>query len=679
MFKNKVSKILYGGDYNPEQWPREVWDEDMRMFDIAGIDIATVNVFSWALNQPDEETYQFDWLDEVMDLLHKHGVHACMGTSTAAHPAWMATRYPDVLLVDEEGRKRKFGRRHNSCPNSPTYRKYSERMAHKLAERYKDHPALLLWHVNNEYGLSCYCENCAAAFRVWLRKRYDTLEAVNEAWNTCFWGHTFYSWEEIVPPSFLSEHHELNGQVVSAFQGLSVDYARFMSDSILECYNLERDAIKRVIPDAIVTTNFQDNGTYKPLDYFRWAKELDVVALDMYPTNDMPPSHMAMRYDLMRGLKNGDPFLLMESCPSALNWKAYNALKRPGITKLWSYQSIARGADSIMYFQMRKSVGAFEKFHGALIDHSGHEHTRVFNECAELGQELKRLGDTLLGSRVQAKVAIVFDWDNWWALEYSSGPTIRLKYLNEVQKIYDALYRMNIQVDMIGVETDLSGYELVFAPVLYMVKEGYAEKLEAFVAAGGVFVTTFLSGIVGESDLVRPGGYPGELRNLLGIWVEETDALFPERPNRIVMSQDASWSGEFECDIVCDLLHSEGAEVLAAYGRDFYSGMPALTRHAYGKGEAWYIATSPDEAFLDRLSAYLCRERGIQPVMETPTGVEASRRAKDGAEYFFLLNHREEEVMVSLGNEVYLDMISGTEISRHAVMAAKAVRILRKR
>ncbi|MGG4032929.1 beta-galactosidase [Paenibacillus cisolokensis] len=668
------TKILYGGDYNPEQWPRDVWQEDMRLFKLAGIDIATINVFSWARNQPDETNYRFEWLDDVMDMLHANGIGACLATGTAAHPAWMARKYPDVLTVDSHGRKRKFGRRHNSCPNSPTFRRHSRLMAGKLAERYKDHPALLLWHVNNEYGWRCYCDNCERAFREWLKSRYGSLEELNRAWYTSFWGHTFYDWEEIVLPSRLSEHMDDDK---TAFQGMSLDYDRFNSDSFLECYKIERDAIKAVIPDAIVTTNFQSNGTYKPLDYFRWAKELDIVALDSYPTNDMPMSRIAMRHDLMRGLKGGKPYLLMEQSPSQLNWKPVNPLKRPGVMRLWSYQAVARGAESVMFFQLRRSAGAFEKFHGAVIDHAGHEHTRVFRECAALGGELRRLGDTLLGAATEAKVAIVFDWDNWWAIEHSSGPTDRLKYLEQVQKYYDVFYRRNVQVDMIGTEAELGGYDLVIAPVLYMAKPGYAAKLEAYVAGGGAFVTTFFSGIVNENDLIVLGGYPGELRKLLGIWVEETDALFPGDANTIVMRQGtAGLAGTYSCGLLCDLLHPEGAETEAVYGGDFYRGMPALTRNRFGKGEAWYIASDPEEAFLDAFFGRLIERKGIRPAAETAPGVEAAVRVKDGRRYTFLLNHNDRPAAVRLGPEPLTELLGGGTLSGEAEIPAYGVFIL---
>ncbi|GGG00107.1 beta-galactosidase [Paenibacillus abyssi] len=677
MFNQKVTKMLHGGDYNPEQWPKDTWSEDMRMFKLADIDIATINVFSWSLTQPDEATYNFEWLDEIMDMLADNGIKVCLGTSTAAHPAWMARKYPDVLTVDFEGRKKKYGRRHNSCPNSPTYRKYAKIIAKKLAERYKDHPALLLWHVNNEMGVRCYCDNCEKSFRHWLQNKYGSLEEVNRAWNTKFWGHTFYDWDEIVLPNLLSEHLSASNHEVTSFQGISLDYDRFISDSLLDCYLLERDAIKEVIPDAVVTTNFQSNGTYRLLDYFKWAKYLDVIALDMYPTNDMPMGMTAMRHDLMRGLKDGDPYLLMESCPTQLNWKPQNALKRPGVHKLWSYQAVSRGADGVMYFQLRRSVGAFEKFHGALIDHVGHEHTRVFRECAELGHELSQLGDSILGARVDAKIGIVFDWENWWAIAHSSGPSVDLNYINEVQKYYDAFYHQNIQVDMIGVETDLEQYDLVIAPVLYMVKQGYAKKLEQFVENGGTFVTTFFSGIVDENDLVTLGGYPGELRNLLGIWVEEIDSLFPEQRNSIVMKQPFhQLSGSYESSILCDLIHEEGAEVIAEFGNEFYRGMPALTRNIFGKGDAWYVASSPEPEFLKNLVGALCENNGIKPTLITPPNVEVSRRNKDGKEFTFILNHNVEAKTIDIGVKKQKDMLAGTVISGEINIPPNGVLIL---
>ncbi|MEK4369405.1 beta-galactosidase [Paenibacillus sp. FSL R5-0473] len=672
MISNKLPKMFYGGDYNPEQWDHETHLEDLRMFQLAGIDIATINVFSWALIQPDEVTYRFEELDQLINRLHENGVYICLATSTAAHPAWMAKKYPDVLRVDADGRKRKFGGRHNSCPNSPTYRKYAEKIADKLAERYKDHPAVLVWHISNEYGGECYCDNCEKAFRVYLKERYQTLEQVNKAWNTNFWGHTFYDWDEIVLPSNLSEHWGNNN---STFQGISLDYSRFNSDSMLDCYLLEYDAIKKHIPDSVVTTNLM--GFFKQLDYFKWAKYLDIVSWDSYPGLATPVSFTAMAHDLMRGLKDGQPFMLMEQTPSQQNWQPYNSLKRPGVMRLWSYQSVAHGADTIMFFQLRRSIGACEKYHGAVIEHAGHENTRVFREVAELGKELQILGDTTLDASVESKVAIVFDWDNWWAIEKSSGPTVALNYVDQIHKYYAAFFRRNIQVDIISVDTDMSKYDIVLAPVLYMVKPGFAAKLEKYVEAGGTFLTTFFSGIVNENDLVTTGGYPGELRKLLGIWVEEIDALLPEQKNRIVLKETyGDLQGEYGCGMLCDLLHSEGAEVIAEYGDDFYKGMPVVTRNTFGQGEAWYVASDPDERFLDGLLGQLAAAKNVESLLETPEGVEVSARTKDGRPYLFVMNHNATTQSYDLGTTKAHDLLTNRELSGSVEIEARGVQLL---
>ncbi len=672
MINEKLPKIWYGGDYNPEQWHKDVWDEDVRMFKLAGIDVATLNVFSWALNQPNKDTYDFKQLDETIDRLYENGIYTCLGTSTAAHPAWMAKEYPDVLRVDFNGRKRRFGGRHNSCPNSPTYRMYSKRIAGKLAERYNGHPAVLIWHVSNEYGGYCYCNQCESAFREWLKQRYSSLESLNRSWNTTFWGHTFYDWDEIVPPNILSEEW---GDNSTNFQGISLDYRRFQSDSILECYKVERDAIRQYSSEIPITTNLM--GLYEELDYFKWAKEMDVISWDNYPEIDTPESMTAMIHDLMRGIKNGKPFMLMEQTPSQQNWQTYNSLKRPGVMRLLSYQSIAHGADTVLFFQLRRSAGGTEKYHGAVIEHVGHENTRVFRESAKLGKELEQLSGKLLDSRVQAKVAIVFDWENRWAIDLSSGPSIALDYVKEVHKYYGAFYEQNIQVDMIGVEGDLNHYDIVIAPVLYMVKENYAEKLEEYVTNGGTFITTFFSGIVNENDLVTLGGYPGELRDLLGIWSEEIDALHPDQKNRMVMTdKTGNFNSEYECSMLFDLIHSEGAEVVAEYGDDFYQGMPVVTRNKFGKGSAWYIASSPDHKFLEKLAGNLCEEKEIRSLLRADTGIEASSRVKDGKKYLFVLNHNDESSEFDLGDKEKIDLLTKEVITGLVSIKPKDVMIL---
>lgn len=653
-YGKNIRQVLYGGDYNPEQWPEEVWAEDMRMMKEAHINIVTLNVFSWAALQPDENTYNFEKLDRIMEYVRENGLKVCLATSTGAHPAWMARKHPDILRTDMNGIKRKFGGRHNSCPNSPTYRKYAPKLAEEIAKRYKDYDNIVAWHISNEFGGECYCENCEKAFRKWLKKEYGTIEAMNKSFNTDFWGHTFYDWDDVVLPDNRTEHFNAFGIDRTMFQGISLDYRRFNSDSILECYELEYDAIKKITPDIPITTNLM--GFYKPLDYQKWAKKMDFISWDNYPAPDDEPAAVAMNHDLMRGIHNQDSFVLMEQTPSVTNWQPYNRLKRPGEMRLLSYQAAAHGADAIQFFQIRRTVGACEKYHGAVIDHAGRDDTRVFREVKGLGAELEKLGDTFLEGRTPSEVAILFDWDNWWAVEYSAGPSIRMKYLDAVKDYYTAAFEQNVPVDIIGVDDDISNYKVVIAPLLYMTKTGYDEKIREYVKNGGTFITTYFSGIVNEHDLVMEGGYPGTLRDILGIWVEEQDALPENESNRFFYD-----NAEYPAEMLCDIMHLEGAESVSLYEEEFYRGTPVITKNHFGKGTAWYIGTRSNRAFYHKLLTGIFRENGIESVMQTPEGVEATVRENANRKFLFLLNHTNEEKDILIGDNC-VEAITGLEI-----------------
>lgn len=630
--KRMFDFILHGGDYNPNQWDRDIWAEDMRLLRKAGINCVTINVFSWARLQPAEDVYDFETLDAIIEMLCREGMSIILATSTAALPAWMVKKYPEMARMDYEGRRHKFGQRHNACPNSLVYQRYAGRMAAKLAERYAGNPHIVCWHINNEYGGVCYCDQCEKAFQVWLRAKYETLEALNKAWNTEFWGHTFYSWDEIVVPNILSDEM---GDGKTAFAGISIDYCRFNSDSLLENYKMERDAVRAYDTQTPITTNLM--GTYKQLDYFKWAKEMDIVSWDHYPAFDTPWSKAAMSHDLMRGLK-GQPFMLMEQTPSQQNWQPYNSLKKPGQMRAQSYQTLAHGAETILYFQLRRSVGGCEKFHGAVIGHVGNEHTRVFREVTQLGEELQHLGDLLLGSANPKEVGIVFDWDNYWALEYTSGPHKELKYVEQIHQYYRYFYEHNIAVDMIPVDADFSQYKLIVAPVLYMVKEGVADALSGYVEAGGTLVTGFMSGIVDASDNVHLGGYPGPLRQLTGIWVEEIDALSPDQSNTISFADET----QAQCRMLCDIIHLEGARCLAEYTSNFYAGSPAVTYHQYGEGLVYYVGTVLAQEALGKVLDHAAHNADVRAMVEEAAGLEVVCRQNDTGKLYFVMNFEAE-------------------------------------
>ncbi|WP_337062993.1 beta-galactosidase [Kineococcus sp. G2] len=642
------AKIRYGGDYNPEQWPVEVREEDLRLFDKASIETLTVGVFSWGLLQRDESTYDFSELDDVLHRLRDAGKQVVLATGTGAHPAWLARKYPDVTRVDFEGRKHVYGQRHNACPNSPSFHRFATAYVERLAQRYAHLGNVVAWHVGNEYGGACYCENCAAAFRVWLQRRYGTLERLNDAWNTTFWSHTMYAWDDVVPPNALSEHWR--GPNHTAFQGITLDYLRFTTDSMISSYLQEKEILNRITPGIPVTTNFM--GAYRPLDYHRWAPHLDFASWDNYPPDAKSQDRMALAHDLMRGLKGGDPFWLMEQTPSTTASRDVNPVKRPGVMRLWSWQAVAHGADAVLFFQMRQSRGACEKYHGAVIDHSGRDDTRVFSEVSALGAELAALREEVVGARTPARVALLFDWDSWWAVEISDGPSRLVNYLQTVRGWYAALHAANVGVDVVPVDTDLDGYDVVVAPLLHVVKGDLAERVERFVATGGTFLTTWLSGRVDEDDNAFLADVPGPLAGVLGLRVTETDALPAEdvNPVRLVDGWEAAptplGTGPWPGSLVFDLVEPRGAEVVAEYTADFYAGTPAVTRHAVGEGCAWYVATNLDEAGLAWVVHRVLANAGVSSPYGWVPGLEAAERVREDARYLFLLNHGEDEVVV---------------------------------
>lgn len=651
-----TEKVWYGGDYNPEQWQSETWDEDFKWFEKANVTLLTLPVFSWARIEKSEGNYDFDWLIEILDRAKKQGISVCLATATAVQPAWLSKKYPEILPTDPYGMKRRFGGRVKYCPNSEDYKIHARKLVKRMAEIASQYDNVILWHIGNEYDNYCYCDHCKSAFQNWAEKRYKTIENLNQKWYLSFWGHELSTFDEIEIPDFRSENWEMGGKVRTNFQAINLDYMRFMNDSILSCFLSEKTIVNEVTPEIPVTTNFM--GAFKPIDYFKWSKHLDIISWDYYPALTDGPNKGAMLHDLMRSLKKETPFWLMEQSPSQQNWAPYNTLKRPGQLRLQSYQTLAHGADAILYFQMRRSLANCEKFHGALIDHFGGGETRVFKECQIIGEELSQLNE-IIGSIVKSEVGIIFDWENWWAIEMSSGPSIALDYLEHISLYYDAFYRKNQTVDFVNDEDDYHSYKVIVAPMLYMVKPGMKEKLESFVKNGGTLVLTTFSGIVNENDHVTTKGYPGELRGLAGIWVEEIDGLMPQMQNAITGYGDA----DFKCHTLCDIIRVDTADVLATYKQDFYQGAPVVTVNRFGKGKCYYIGTVPESAFLD---TFLEKALLIASNTIGNATIEIIKRLKANDVYTFYLNHGEVEVSVEFEVEKF-DIVHQTQSKKHAL------------
>lgn len=693
--------MLYGGDYNPEQWPEEIWAEDMRLFRQAGINEVTLNVFAWADLQPSEDEYDFSRLDRIVDVVSKAGMSIVMATSTAALPAWMSLRHPDVNRVEADGRVMRHNSRHNPCINSPTFRRYSVALAERLAERYRGLDNLVAWHVSNEYGGFCWCERCAEAFRSWLRSRYGSLAALNEAWNTAFWGHTYRSYEEIFPPNLLGDYTPWGGGA-AVLPAYTLDYLRFYGSCVVDSYNEEKAAIRRHDAVRPVTTNMM--GTFPDYDYFAWRGGesdggrggVDVVSWDSYPAMDTSSAETCMRHDLMRAVGRQRPWMLMEQTPSRQNWMPYCYQKRPGQMRQMSWQAIAHGADTVQFFQLRQNRSGCEKFHGAVIGSDGTGNTRVFRECAELGAELERVSGTILGSRVEhGRVAVVFDWPSRWGIGLSAGPTVDLDYVRQVLGWYAELRRRNVPVDIVSKYDGLDGYAAVLAPCLYMADERAVDNLRRYVESGGRLLITTMSCLVDEHDSLYQGEAPVPLRDLAGVWVEETDSLPGDHPVpvRFADAGDADESaGRGRCiegHTLFDVLRADaGTQVLAEYASEYYAGSPAVTFRPSGAfrdevpGGTYYVATLLGEDGIGLVLDSLLE--GVEMPDDVTTvpggGVEITRRVSDdGAVFVFLINPGEtpQSVIVNVDAVELLEDVpvaAGTEVT----LPAYGVKVLRR-
>lgn len=635
--------LWFGGDYNPEQWSKETWLEDVELMKQAGVNAATVGVFSWVSLEPEEGVYTFEWLDEVFDLLHVNGIHVVLATPSAAPPAWLSKKYPETLRTDANRQRRHHGNRVNFNWASKVYREKAAGMAEMLANRYGSHPALAMWHVSNEYGGEDYSEESRLAFIDWLRNKYVTLERLNAAYWTSFWGHTYTDWDQI----------DLPGHPVAetSIHGLTIDWKRFCSYQMLSFFREESAPLRRITPNIPITTNMM--GTYEALDPWKWKDDLEVFTWDSYPGFQSHPVgtweliKVAFVHDMYRSIKQ-KPFLLIESTPSSSNWYSSMRLKRPNMHKLEAMQAVAHGSEGSMYFQWRQSRGSQEKWHGAFVGHAGGTGTRVFTEACEVGATLKELQD-VVGWTSEPEVAIVYDWENAWALKESCGPVVGEKdYHRTCVEHYRGFWEQSIPCDVIDSDQPFDRYRVVVAPMLYMLKPGVAEKIEAFVAGGGVFVTTYLSGMVDENDLVIDRQKTWPLETVLGIVPEEIDALFPQE--RVHLALDSGEGSEsYEGERFCELFWVTDAEVRGYYTSEFYSGKPALTRKVLGSGEAWYIGARTRDSFLEEFYTTLASNLGLQKDLTSTTsrGVMAVRRGDN----LFILNCTEEAEFVAVGAE----------------------------
>jgi len=657
----QIPGLAFGADYNPEQWPADTWREDLRLMQEVGVNLVAVNVFGWASLEPEPDRFELDELSRVMDMLAEHGVYANLGTGTASPPPWFWRRFPDTLPMTAEGTRLWPGGRQAWCPSSPTFRERALGLVYVVAEHFADHPALAMWHVSNELGCHnarCYCDISAEAFRRWLRSRYDEdIDALNAAWGTAFWSQRYTDWRDVLPPRAVPA-------IVNPAQQL--DFRRFSSAELLDHFRAERDLLRKRTPGVPVTTNLMVTEHINALDYAAWGPELDIVANDHYLIAEDPDAHVELAFcaDRVRGLARGEPWFLMEHSTSAVNWQPRNVAKRPGELRRNSLAHVARGADAVSFFQWRASTAGAERHHSALIPHAGTD-TKIWREVQQLGRDLRAI-QQVKGTHVEAPVAMLVDYQSQWALEHDAHPSRDVTGLDRAHALYRAAWHAGVTTTILAPGADLTGYQLVLIPTLYLVSDATAAAVSDYVGSGGHVVVTYYSGIADMDDRIRLGGYPGAFRDLLGVHVEE---FFPLRHGERIRLDDGSTA-----DVWTELLHLRGAEAVSSYRDGPLPGVPAVTRRSVGRGAAWYVATRLDAEGTARLLGRVLTEAGIEHGSH-PTGVEVVRRVGAGKSFLFVVNHTDSDVEVDADG---VDLVTGRTCSRTITVVGGGVGVVQE-
>ncbi|MGP3254455.1 beta-galactosidase [Lactobacillus gasseri] len=646
-----TNEFLHGGDYNPEQW----WDEpdvinqDFALFKQAKINTVTVGIFSWAKLEPEEGNYDFSWLDSIFDRVEEMNGHVVLATPSGARPAWLAQKYPEVLRTDNLGNKRGFGGRHNHCLTSPIYREKVREINTKLAEHFGQRKSLVLWHISNEYSGECYCELCKNAFREWLKNKYGNLDNLNHAWWNTFWSHTYNDWSQVNPPSPLSEMGN---------KGMNLDWKRFITDQTISFIDNETAPLKKITPNIPVTTNMMAGNPlmdpFAGFDYQKVAKHLDFISWDSYPAwgNDNQTTaelgrNVGLIHDFFRSLKHQN-FLVMENTPSRVNWHSVDRAKRPGMHELASLQDVARGSQGVLYFQLRASQGSSEMFHGAVIEHRHPEQTRAFKDVTKVGKDLEKIRPIVDTNYLKAKVAIVFSYDSYWALQDAESYSKDKKIWQTMQKHYRYFYDHDIPVDFVSVEDDFSNYDLLIDPMHFLMSKAYLKKLASYVKNGGRVVGTYISGVVDENDLAYMNEWPKELQDIYGVEPLETDVLYPGQSNTL------NFDGhEYKAHDYCETLINCRGKVLAKYASDFYQDTPAVVEHEYGAGKGYYLACRTDydflEKFYEKITANLIPEF---PVKKFSSNISIQVRENKDQKYYFVQNFSDKSEQIKVDGEL---------------------------
>jgi len=642
--------FYFGADYYPEHWPEERWPEDARLMVEAGFNVVRLAEFAWSKMEPGEGKFDFDWLDRAIGILSDHGIDVVLGTPTASPPPWLMTKQEDLFLVEQNGVRQTYGLRREYCPNHPLYRQYTEHIVSQMAEHFKDNSAVIGWQIDNEFGDRCYCSICRTEFHKWLEKCYQSLENLNEKWGTIFWSHVYTDWEQIPVPLTTARSYN---------PGLGLDYRRFMSDTYRSYQKFQIDIIRKHCPGQFITHNLMGFG-YNQLNYYDNSSDLDFVSWDNYMRMqwgmqaEVDPSKAALSHDAMRGLKNQN-FWVMEQQSGGGGWEYVAVPPKPGELRLWTYQSIAHGADAIVYFRWRTARNGTEQYWQGILEHHGLPGRR-FEEVSRVGKELQKISEIITGSQIRSRVAIMQSYDTRFAFQVQPNNP-RFGYENHIQDIYRGFFTNNIPVDIVSEKDPLTGYKAVIVPAMYILTEETATNLEKFAAAGGTVVFTPRTGVKDESNTVVNMKLPGLVANMCGIEIEEYISMPIDQDNRVQFGLPGL-EEEFPSSVWADVIEPKGAEVIAWHTQDFYAKKPAATINLFEKGKVIYLGIMGDRAYYHAIARWISGLAGVEPIMKTPIGVEVSERWQGERRLLFVLNHMEQQQKIELDMS-YTNLLDG--------------------
>jgi beta-galactosidase len=666
--------MYFGVDYYPEQWvfpyggtaehPEAQWVEDAKLMQAAGVNVVRIGEFTWGLCEPEDGRYDFEWLQRVMNLLGEHGIKVVLGTPTAAPPAWLTAKYPEILPIDEHGLVKHAGTRRAVCLNSEVYWNYSKRLVENLARALGGHPQLIAWQIDNSLGgnftEAAFNDDARRDWHLWLEAKYETIEKLNERMGLRHWGQIVSTWNQVPMPMAAPTQHN---------PALVLDWCRFCSDTIVQFVRMQAEILRELTPDRPVTTNLR--ALRHRFDHFDLAEVIDFVSIESTAAIKARPSEIACEIDMLRSLKKsgirkpGDHadggFWVIEQKAGNAHWQEVNSLVRPGVLRMFTYQLVSRGADAVLFFRFRQPRIGSEKFHGAVLPHHLEGSRRVYDEIKNIGEELKLLAPALQGTRVVAETCILYSHENDWNLQQPNQPNKFFSLREHILLIYEALHSRNILVDFARPAEDLSKYKIVFAPSLHLLSANDCDRLKLFVQNGGTLISTFNTALVDESNIASTTGFPHDLTDLFGLEVQEFDVLPPNEENHLTFKGSFPTGHLHPAKIWCDLIEPKGCQIMATYSKDFYAGKPAMTMNTYGLGKAVYIGTQSHSHFYLDLVTWLRQTSGLQPLLKVPEHIEVSCREKPGVRIFFLLNHQNSQIRIQFYKPMH-DFLTGQNI-----------------